>query len=65
MPLGISKYQPPPPRYFKPQFALILGVYMVVGGAPNPHAIRNFGLDLKWLFDSSTSLMYLGKKNDN
>jgi hypothetical protein len=37
---------------------------MVVDGALNLHAIRNFGLDLRWLFDSSTNLMYLEKHND-
>jgi hypothetical protein len=40
-------------------------VYMVVGGAPNFHAIKKICLDLRWLSNSSTSLLYLEKQNDN
>jgi hypothetical protein len=63
VPLGISKYQPPPPQCFVFHFVSILGVYIETAGALNFHAIRNFGLNLKRPFGPTTNLMYLqGKK---
>jgi len=53
------------PMMFKPQFSSILSVYMVAGGAPNLYTRKNFGLNLRWLSNSSTNLMYLEKQNDN
>jgi hypothetical protein len=38
-------------------------MYVIIGGAPNFHIIRNFGSNLKCPFGPSTNLMYLqGKK---
>jgi hypothetical protein len=47
------------PRCSRPHSASILGVYIVVGSAPNVHTIKKFGLDLKHSFGPIINLMYL------
>jgi hypothetical protein len=62
VPLGISKYQPPPPQCFVLHFVSISSVYIVSEGALNFHTIRNFGSNLRCPSGPTTNLMYTREK---
>jgi hypothetical protein len=64
VPLGISKYQPPPHECSRPHFTSILGVYIVVGCAPNLHAIKKLWFRFEtFTWPNHKPHVPMGKKN--